>query len=139
MKRFPTNGLQLFDETRVSGRLEVLEGPTGRRTWSDAEKSRIVLETFRPGVRVCDVARANRMAPQHLSTWRSLARKGKLAMPVPADDDPFFAAVEVAQDDPVPARENRWLEIMAGGVTVRLPIETNAARVAEIAAALRAP
>lgn len=138
MKRFPTNGPHLFDETKLVDRLEVLEGPTGRRTWSDAEKARIVLESFRPGVRVCDVARANGMAPQHLSTWRSHARKGKLAMPAPAEDDAFFAAVELAPDDPVPERGVRWIEVLAGGVTVRLPMETEAFRVAEIAAALRA-
>ena len=38
-------------------RLEVLEGPTGRRSWSDDVKGRIVAESFEPGARVVDVAR----------------------------------------------------------------------------------
>ena len=138
MKRFPTNGLHLYNETKAVDRLEVLEGPTGRRTWADQEKARIVLESFRPGARVGDVARANGMAPQHLSSWRSLARKGKLAMPVPVADDPFFAAVEVTPDAPTSPPGGHWIEVVADGVTIRLPEQTEAGRVAEIAAALRA-
>jgi transposase len=34
------------------GRLEVLEGPTGRRTWPDAVKAAIVAESFEPGAKV---------------------------------------------------------------------------------------
>jgi transposase len=51
-------------------RLEVLEGPTGRRTWPDDLKGRIVAESFEPGVRVIDVARRHGMAAQHLSVAR---------------------------------------------------------------------
>jgi len=40
-----------------AGRLEVVEGPSGGRRWSDAEKARIASESFRPGVHVADVAR----------------------------------------------------------------------------------
>lgn len=138
MKRFPTNGLHLYNETKAVERLEVLEGPTGRRTWSDQEKARIVLESFRPGARVGDVARANGMAPQHLSTWRSLARKGKLAMPVPVADDPFFAAVEVASEAIAPEPVGDWIEVGVGALIVRLPAQTDAGRIAEIVAALRA-
>lgn len=139
MKRFPINGLHLFNETKAVDRLEVLEGPTGRRTWSDQEKARIVLESFRPGALVGDVARANGMAPQHLSTWRSLARKGKLAMPVPVADDPFFAAVEVTPEVTIPEQGGDWIEVCVGDLVVRLPGHTDAGRVAEIVAALRAP
>jgi len=57
MQRYPPNTLHLYDETNRLERLDVLEGPTGRRTWSDREKTRIVLESFEPGVKVCDVAR----------------------------------------------------------------------------------
>lgn len=70
-------------------RLEVLEGPTGRRRWPDEVKARIVAETFAPGARVADVARRHGLRPQHLSTWRRLARQGKLVLP--ADDGPVFA------------------------------------------------
>ena len=86
MKRFPTNRVHLFDETSVVDRLDVLEGPTGRRSWSDMEKVRIIRESLEPGARVCDVARRNGLTPQHLSTWRSLAKKGKLNVPIPEED-----------------------------------------------------
>jgi transposase len=51
-------------------RLEVLEGPTGRRAWPDDVKGRIVAESFEPGARVADVARRHGMAAQHLSVAR---------------------------------------------------------------------
>ena len=136
MQRYPPNTLHLYDETNRIERLDVLEGPTGRRTWSDREKARIVLESFEPGVKVCDVARRNGMAPQHLSTWRRLARDGKLPMPVP--EEPMFAAVEVAPDQPkTDATVAGVIEIDADGVVVRLPESASAERIAEIAAALR--
>lgn len=138
MKRYPPNTLHLYDETRRVDRLEVLEGPTGRRTWSDREKARIVLESFESGVKVCEVARRYEMAPQHLSTWRRLAREGKLPMPIPDDPGPFFAAVEVTPDPSEAASaDGGYIEITADGVTVRLSDRTDAVRIAEIAAALR--
>ena len=41
---------------RGVSRIEVLDGPTGRRRWPDAVKARLVAESLLPGVRVCDVA-----------------------------------------------------------------------------------
>ena len=114
-------------------RLEVLEGPTGRRSWSDKEKARIVLESFQPGVRVCDVARRNGMAPQHLSSWRRLAKEGKLVLV--GDDEPAFAALMVEDEPPAAPGPQSSIEIEAGGVTIRLPGDTPSRRIAEIASA----
>lgn len=136
MKRFEQNDVRLLDDVRgCVGRLEVLEGPTGRRSWPDREKARIVLESFEPGARVCDVACRNGLTPQHLSTWRSQARKGQLAIPFPDEDSPVFAALEVAEE--MSAQPAAPIEVEAGGVVVRLSPETPAARIAEIVAALR--
>jgi len=137
MKRFVPNDIALLDEARgCVGRMEVLEGPTGRRSWPDEAKIRIVCESLEPGARVCDVARRNGLTPQHLSTWRSLARKGKLAIPIPEEDLPAFAAFEVADEAPT----GPWapIEIETAGVTVRLAPDTSTARIAEIAVALHA-
>lgn len=89
-------------------------------------------------MKVCDVALRHGMASQHLSTWRGLARSGKLPMPVPAEEGPFFAAVEVAPEAVLPSATNEALiEIDADGVVVRLSLSTGAVRIAEIAMALK--
>ncbi len=120
-------------------RLEVLEGPTGRRRWPDEVKSRIVAETFAPGARVADVARRHGLRPQHLSTWRRLARQGKLVLP--ADDGLVFAPLmlEEAASAASPREEREEsIELEVGDVMVRLPVDSAADRIASIAAALRA-
>ena len=136
MKRFEQSDVCLLDEVRgCVGRMEVLEGPTGRRSWPDEEKIRIVRESLEPGARVCDVARRNGIAPQHLSTWRGLAKKGKLKVPIPEEDFPAFASLEVVEER-APASAAS-IELEADGITLRLPGDTSASRIAELAAALR--
>lgn len=127
-----------------AGRLEIHEGATGRRSWSEEVKGRIVWESFRPGARVCEVARRHGISPQQVTTWRRAARDGLLTLP----EDPGeglglgFVPVEVGEpaDAPTGARVDMAgaIEIIAGGVTVRLSSATGAQRIAEIAAALGA-
>ena len=136
MKRFVQNDIRLLDEVRgCVTRMEVLEGPTGRRSWPNDLKARIVRESFEPGVRVRDVARRHGLAPQHLSTWRSLARQGKLDVAIVEEDLAAFAALEVLEE--TATGQSAPIEIEADGVTVRLDAGTSATRIAEIAAALR--
>ena len=122
----------LAEVSSVVDRFEVLEGPTGRGSWPDAVKARIVLETFAAGARVAEIARRNRMRPQQLSGWRRLAREGKLALPV--DDEPAFVALEL--DERLAGRSSGPIEIEAASVVVRVPGDSSAARIGEIAAAL---
>jgi transposase len=131
----------LVDPVKGTGLMEVLAGPTGRRKWPDDVKARIVAESFQKGVRVCDVARRNGLAAQHLSTWRRLARDGKLALNIP--DEASFATL-VLDDEPPLSRTNApamssmpQIEIIASGVTVRLPGDSPARQIADIATALR--
>ncbi len=127
--------LQTNDE-RVS-RLEVLEGPTGRRKWPDEVKARIVAETLAPGARVCEVADRHGVAPQYLTTWRKLAREGRLTLP--AHGSTSFVPLVVGGSPerrltaPVPAH----IELEVAGVLVRLPADVSSRRIGEIAAALR--
>lgn len=135
MKHLEQNDQHLLAEVRsVPERMSVLEGPTGRRSWPDEEKARIVMESFAPGARVNEVALRHGLTPQHLSTWRSLARKGRLALPEAPEADPAFAVLQV-EDSPAPAG-TAWIEIETGGVVLRLAPDTPAAQIAEIVAAL---
>ena len=77
--------------------------PSGRRRrWSDAQKAEIVAESLIPGAVVAEVARRHEIAPQHLTTWRTAAKRGLLALP--ACNDLEFARVVVSDAaDPRPA------------------------------------
>jgi transposase len=83
-------------------RLEVLEGPTGRRLWPDEVKAWIVAESLVPGARVCEVAERHRIAPQSLTTWRRLPRKGRLG---PSPERTMGFASLVVEGDPYPSGE----------------------------------
>ncbi len=128
----------LGDGDARTERLEVLEGPTGRRRWPANVKGRIVAETLRPGATVAEVARRYGIGAQHLSTWRRLAREGKIVVPGDAlDDVPMFARVEIA---PEPASRpcSGFVAIDFGEVTIRLLGDAPVGRIADIAHALRA-
>ena len=127
----------LTDRGRLVERLEVLCGPTGRRSWPDALKARIVAESFETGARVVEVARRHSVSPQQVTAWRRQARQGRLALP--AEEETAFAGLLVEDARPAPSvLAQRPIEIEADGVIVRLAADASAMRVAEIAAALRA-
>lgn len=117
----------------------MVEGPTGRRNWPREVKARIVAESFAVGATVADVARRHRLQPQQLTAWRREARAGKLVLP--GDEELGFASL-VLDEPPAPAVEVSpvcgAIEIVVEGVLVRLPGDSTPARIAAIAAALRA-
>ncbi len=67
--------------TGYLGRLEVLEGPTGRRVRSEADKVRIAAESLMPGVQVAAVARKYGVTRWQVYDWRRRLRQGRLALP----------------------------------------------------------
>ena len=87
---------------------------------------------------------AKRRSRQRASSWRSLARQGKLAVPSSAEavvvaptapePQPAFATLEV---DSATGPRFDGLSIEAHGVTVRLEGDIGVLRIAEIASALR--
>lgn len=69
----------------------------GQRRWLDELKARIISETLEPGATVNQVAHRYGLRSNHLSGWRSLARDGKLVLPVTHLANCHFTPVELAQ------------------------------------------
>jgi transposase len=108
----------IVDASAPRGRVEIRSGVGRRRRWSDAEKGRIVAESFTPGAVVSEVARQHEISPQHLFAWRKAARAGQLALPA-AETAAMFVPVMLARK-PVAAQPSRPLiAIETGGVVVR--------------------
>ena len=78
------------------GRIAVIRRTRGYRKWPEEVKARIVAESFRPGVRVVDVAQRHGMLAHQLSDWRRQARQGLLALPEDAVEDLEAAFVPLA-------------------------------------------
>ena len=85
------------DDAGYAGRIDVVAGSTGRRRWPEHVKAAIVLESFRDGISVADVARRHNVSAPQLHAWRRAARDGLL--PMPADDALDFVPVVVDGGD----------------------------------------
>lgn len=118
------------------GFVELLAAPAAKRRWSDEAKGRMVAETLVPGVTVNEVARRHGLKANHLSSWRTLARKGKLVVPEVAGAE--FVAPVASPLAVATAPTTASIDLIIGPVVVRLDGATPAARVAELAMALRA-
>ena len=120
-------------------RIEVLDGPTGRRHWPDEVKARIVAESLAPGARVCDVAQKYGLIARHVSQWRGLARKGKLVLS--ADSAPSFVPLvvdPVASPGPVIAKTDTGvIRVEIAGAVLHVASDCNPDRAAALAAALK--
>lgn len=123
--------------------LEILPTRQSRREfhrqWPDEVKARIVSESLRPGVTVNEVAGRYGLKANHLSSWRTLARQGKLVLPEPEDAVEFAAVVVETPAPEQPAvKSDTRAEIVIGPVTIRLEEGASASRIAAIARALAA-
>jgi len=101
-------------------------------------KGRIVAETLRPGRTVNEVAREHGLKANHVSAWRTLARKGRLVLPVPEDAVEFAAMVLAPPEGEAPVLATAGPQIMVGVVTIRLEPGASAERIAAIVRALSA-
>jgi transposase len=103
-------------------------------------KARIVAEALKPGVAVNDVARRHGVPANHVSSWRTLARTGRLVLPAPEDPVEFAALMVGPVTDP-PRGEVGSLnrpEIVTGAVVIRLEAGASAERIASVVCALAA-
>jgi transposase len=102
-------------------RLEVIEGPSGRRRRTKAERARIAAESMMSGVAVADVARKHGTTRWQVYDWRKQLRKGNLLLPQSVAALPMFAELVVA--DPELARSATGggsdIEIVVGDVLIR--------------------
>jgi len=111
----------------------------GKRRWPLELKARIVAETLIEGATVNGVAKRYGLIPSSVSDWRRMARMGKLVLP--NLDGMDFVPVQIADPKPLevvptPPINLTSVELLKGGVTIRLAADTSAVRIAEIVAAL---
>lgn len=115
-------GVQL-DGSRGVGvsRLEVIEGPSGRRQRTKAERARIAAESMMPGMKVADVARKHGTTRWQIYDWRKQLRKGHLVVPESLAALPIFAelVVDDSSAEAQAAVTRSDLEIVVGDVVIR--------------------
>lgn len=116
--------------------VELLAVPATKRRWSSEAKGQIVAETLLPGATVFEVALRHGVRANHLSSWRTLARQGKLVVPE-IEGAEFSAPVCVAPLVSEPAHAVS-IDLVVGSVRVLLNSTTPATRVAELVMALQA-
>ena len=123
--------------------LEVLPSVgRGRRNrkWPDEVKARIVAQTLMPGATVNEVAQRHGIRASHLSSWRTLARKGRLVLPAPEEPVEFAALmIRSGEDRPTnPVKEADRPELVVGAVVIRLEAGASAERIASVVHVLAA-
>ena len=134
-----------LDGSITSGvsRLEVIEGPSGRRRRSKAERARIAVESMMPGVTVAAVARQHGTTRWQIYDWRKQLRKGHLVVPESMAALPAFAELVVedagqAAPPALPARSESALDIIVGDVVIRAGADADESRLARAIRAARA-
>ena len=130
-------------------RLEVFTGAGRRRSWSDADKARIVAEIATSGDSVSGVARRHGLSPQQLFGWRRQVRESQAALCeedgpqfVPAVVDTAPSAVSARRPHKVPRSEAEagagMIEVAIDGMTVRIGPSAPATTIAAVLRALKA-
>jgi transposase len=104
-------------------RLEVIEGPTGRRRRTKAERARVAAESLAPGASVADVARRHGTTRWQVYDWRKKLRAGQLVVPESVAALPMFAELvldDAAAEAPAAMEATSGVEIVVGDVVIRL-------------------
>jgi transposase len=121
-------------------RLEVIEGPSGRRQRTEAERARIAAESLMPGMRVADIARKHGTTRWQIYNWRNKLRAGQLMVPESLASLPMFAELMVESDTaPVPpTRALSAVEIVVGDIVIRAHVGADEGQLTRAIRAARA-
>lgn len=93
---------------------------------SAADRAAIIAESYEPGATVAGVAYKHGIVASQLSTWRTAAKRQ-----MEADQSPAFADLSVMVNTLPTAFDG--IEVVVGGVIIRLPKNTTPKRIADIA------
>ncbi|MGC8732061.1 MAG: IS66-like element accessory protein TnpA [Halothiobacillaceae bacterium] len=111
-----------------AGRIEVIEGRSGRRRRSAEERARIAAESLLPGAQVAEVARRHGATRWQVYDWRRRLAAGELAVAPETIAAPAFAALMVEVPEPPAAQRTRSrrkpsasgvIELVVEGVVIR--------------------
>lgn len=120
-----------------AGRLEVLEGPTGRCRRSEEERARIAAESLLPGAQVAEVARRHGVTRWQVYDWRKRLQAGRLALPESLAAAPAFARL-VVEEPARPERASDVIEIVVGDVVIRAEPGVDDVHLSRVIRAVRA-
>lgn len=141
MERDGKMGVHL-DGSTGSGvsRLEVIEGPSGRRQRTKAQRARIAAESMMPGVKVAEVARKHGTTRWQIYDWRKQMRKGNLVVPECVAALPMFAelVIEDITTDASSLGGRSDLEIVVGDVVIRVGVGADEGQLTRAIRAARA-
>ena len=129
-----------FSDDGVS-RLEVIEGPTGRRRRTKSERARIAAESLVPGASVTDVAQRHGTTRWQVYDWRRKLRSGQLVVPESVAALPMFAELVVecaAAEMPAETEASTGVEIVVGDVVIRVGADADEALLTRSIRAARA-
>ena len=123
-------------------RIEVITGVGRRRQWSEADKAAIVAESLEPGVGVSVVARRYNVCPSLVYSWRRRYRwettDGATSEPATALPAPAFVPVVIGSEPkPSPRDADGVIEVVVGGVTVRVSGAVDGAALGQVLAVVR--
>ena len=116
---------ELASKCEPEARLELVQGGRRRRSWSAAEKARIVGETMSGEASVSAVAQRHGLTAQQLYGWR---RRSGIERPA-GHEELGFAAVLVARSA---------IEIELSGMTIRVAPGIDGATLREVLQAAKA-
>ena len=106
-----------------------------RRRWSEAEKRRIVAESYRPGVSVSVVARRNDVNANLVFTWRRRFREQGGFVPVVVEPDRMLPTPPDADTGAVPTT-GRMEIALSDGSRVIVDREVDGAALGRVLSAL---